>query len=525
MVPAHQHLGAHTAPHVVHLGLQIGLQLAGRNGAAQVLFDAKALAHGLGHVGLEDDDLAQPGLLGLVQGHARAAQHIVATAVGARGGKAGRANAAAGLHFLAGFLQPQRPLQRVLQHLGQGAHVLIDLGRLLAGLLQQHGEFVGAHAGQQHAVGQGIGQAQRQRAQQRIATHRAAHIVEGREAVHVQQQQAVARLAALAALAEFTRQRAQALGQRQAVGQAGERVEMRQRMDLAFCAHALGQVLLELHIVDDAAVRGAYGRHQHGLGQVLALARAVGHLAAPQRAPAQLVQGLFPGRRVQAHGGVAVRGLAQDLVARKAGALQEGLVHVDDVLVHVGDDDAFGVLLHGAVELAQIVLVLLQRAQRVLQFLGTADQAAPCHQRDRARQPQHAHEVQHGEHGRGLALAYPVNPLAARHPERGHGQHGQHQHGQRGAHAQHPGAHDEQGRKGQHRAALHAARGSHHGHGCHPGAPDQKIGGQLPVPAPAQQHGAEAHAGGNQVQPHAGPGNGVLRQKRHGQEHGEAGDP
>src|SRR5258708_20294026 len=46
-------------------------------------------------------------------------------------------------------------------------------------------------------------------------------------------QQAVARLAALAALAEFARQRAQALGQRQAVGQAGEREKMRQPVDLA----------------------------------------------------------------------------------------------------------------------------------------------------------------------------------------------------------------------------------------------------------------------------------------------------
>ncbi|OMP13792.1 hypothetical protein COLO4_00943 [Corchorus olitorius] len=175
---------------------------------------------------------------------------------------------------------------------------------------------------------------------------------------------------------------------------------MRQRMDLALRAHALGQVLLEFHVVDDAAVRGPYRRHEHSLGQVLALARAVGHLATPQRAPAQLVQRLFPGRSIQPHGGVAVRGLAQDFVARKARALQKGLVHIDDVLVHVGDDDALGVLLHGAVELAQIVLVLLQRAQCVLQLLGAADQAAPRHQRDRARQPQHAHEVEHGEHGR-----------------------------------------------------------------------------------------------------------------------------
>src|SRR2546429_4150699 len=31
----------------------------------------------------------------------------------------------------------------------------------------------------------------------------------------------------------------------------------------AFCAHALGQVLLEFHIVDDAAVRGAYRSEEH----------------------------------------------------------------------------------------------------------------------------------------------------------------------------------------------------------------------------------------------------------------------
>src|SRR3989344_4471977 len=93
---------------------------------------------------------------------------------------------------------------------------------------------------------------------------------------------ATARRPARAAL-----QRRQSLHQREAVGQAGEAVEMRQAMNFLRCALALGDVLLELYIVADVAVGLADGGHHHGLGNLGAVLAAVDLLARPALAAGQ----------------------------------------------------------------------------------------------------------------------------------------------------------------------------------------------------------------------------------------------
>ena len=55
---------------------------------------------------------------------------------------------------------------------------------------------------------------------------------------------------------------AQVQGQRMAVGQAGERIQIDQIVNMALCQHALGQVALEFHVVDDLALWRANGHDQ-----------------------------------------------------------------------------------------------------------------------------------------------------------------------------------------------------------------------------------------------------------------------
>ena len=157
-----------------------------------------------------------------------------------------------------------------------------------------------------------------------------------------------------------------------AVGQAGERIQIDQIVNVALCQHALRQVALEFHVVDDLALRRANGYDQYGFTQRLAIAGAIGHLSAPDRARGQLRQRTLTAAKVHANGRNQFSGLAQHLFALVARADQKGIVDIDHLELGIGDDNALGVLLDCAVELAQLVLAGLESGQHFLPFLHPA---------------------------------------------------------------------------------------------------------------------------------------------------------
>ncbi|MNU90461.1 hypothetical protein D3C71_803290 [compost metagenome] len=286
MLPAHQHLSPGDLAQHVYLRLQVQPQLARADGLAQLALHAKALLGRLAHALLEEGRPPTTGLLGAVQRRACTAQGVVRNIVGAlRIERDAHARTQLGF-FGVVVLQVQRPQQRCLQLFGKGQGTPARQRGIGAQAVEHHGKFVARHTHQQALGGQYLGQAQRHGAQQAVAHLAAACIVEGGEAVQVQQQQRVLRggRAARAAL-----QRRQSLHQREAVGQAGEAVEMRQAVDFLRCALALGDVLLELYIVADVAVGLADGGHHHGLGNLGAVLAAVGLFARPVLAAGQRV--------------------------------------------------------------------------------------------------------------------------------------------------------------------------------------------------------------------------------------------
>ena len=97
---------------------------------------------------------------------------------------------------------------------------------------------------------------------------------------------------------------------------------------------------------------------------------------------------------VHPHGGDQLGRLANHIITAVARTAQKCLIHINDFEVGVGDDNAFGVLLHGAVKLAQLLLTSLQRGQHLHAFLNTAPQTAAGHQRGHDRQPQHAQHIE-----------------------------------------------------------------------------------------------------------------------------------
>ena len=65
------------------------------------------------------------------------------------------------------------------------------------------------------------------------------------------------------------------------IGQARQRVQIDQIVNASGGQQSLRQIMFELHIVDDLALRGSDGCHQHRFAQQLSIACAVGHLATP----------------------------------------------------------------------------------------------------------------------------------------------------------------------------------------------------------------------------------------------------
>ena len=256
MLPAHQHFSPHAAAACIGLGLQIHAQLPLGDAVVQVFGDAHAAVHILRHAGLKQHQTARPFLLGLVQSHTGKTQRVIAIATTAGGLQHHPAHTAAdqlGFHpaietegLLQGLLQGVRILPQLLFH---PLCMRVQASKNNSKLSSRNPRYPGI-------VGQNLHQSGSHRLHQFIAVLHAMHIVEHREAVHIQQQQTMA--VALLGMNEL----AQVQGERMAVWQAGERIQIDQIVNMALCQHALGQVALEFHVVDDLALWRANGHDQ-----------------------------------------------------------------------------------------------------------------------------------------------------------------------------------------------------------------------------------------------------------------------
>ncbi len=117
----------------------------------------------------------------------------------------------------------------------------------------------------------------------------------------------------------------------------------------------LGDVLLDREIVRHPPVGLPDGRELHELQVLAAVLALVVELALPGPALHQGRPHGVVGRAGGAPGLEDARVPAQHLRARVAGRAQEGRVHILDLRVQVGDDDAFRTLLHRQGELGQLV--------------------------------------------------------------------------------------------------------------------------------------------------------------------------
>ena len=275
MLPAYQRLGTHAATARIGLALQIQTQLPVGDAVVQIPGNAHAPIHILGHARLEQHHAARTAQLGLMQGHAGKAQHVMAVAAFDGRLQHGTANAAADKLGFHPAVERKRLLQGLLQGLRIQQQLLLHTFGMLVQAIKNNSKLRSRNTRNPGIVRQNLDQSGPHGLHQLVAVLHAMHIVEDGKAIYVQQQQA------MAGILPNQGQLAQMQGQRMAVGQPCERVQVDQVVDTALGQNALGEIALELHIIDDLSLRRANRRHQHRLPQGLTLARAIGHLATP----------------------------------------------------------------------------------------------------------------------------------------------------------------------------------------------------------------------------------------------------
>jgi hypothetical protein len=227
IAPAQQHLGADDARRLdVHLGLPVQLELAARDGVAQLLLDDHAAAVAVAEVGRIRLVAAAAGLLGGVQRDVGVHQQVVGThrmVDAARHADAGR-----------GAQRAAVDVHRLLQHVEQAPRQRVDVGRPIGIGEHQQRELVAAQSRHQ-VVGTPAGeQARGHGLQQLVAGGVSQRVVDQLEVVEIQRQQRHE---------AAPRQRgAQRAVQREAIGQAGERVGVGQVAQALLRHHLLGGV-------------------------------------------------------------------------------------------------------------------------------------------------------------------------------------------------------------------------------------------------------------------------------------------
>ena len=290
------------------------LELAGLQRAAQVQLQGAARLQLLVHGAFEEMIGAAPVGLGAVEGHVGLFQQLVG--VLAVGGRGGHADAGADHHLMA------------LQVEGRG-HGLDDASRqtrgpghvLQAGL--DHGELVAAQAGHGVAFAHAAAQPLGGHAQQGVAQRVAQGVVDGLEAVQVDEVDGQLITVASAAGQGV----GEVLLEEDAVGQLGQRVVVRQPRDLGLGPLALGDVLGDaqqvLRLAGGVAEGDLLGAQN---GHAAVLARHVVFLNHADLARLQHLAIALDIDRGQ-FGGVEVGvGLAHHLLPREAQGLLAGAV-------------------------------------------------------------------------------------------------------------------------------------------------------------------------------------------------------
>ncbi len=340
MLPAQQRLDADQGARAqVDLGLVVQLELALRHGLAHFLQVFELALEGFVMLDVEQVEAVLAGQLGLVHGLVGVAQQLV----GARfiGREQGDADAGRQLQG-----QPVQ-FDRRRHGLQQAFHHRFELVVMFQ-VHQQGDEFIAAQAGDGVLLAQGRLHARGAGDQQGVAHAMAVLVVDGLEAVEVEEDDGQRPLLALA-----LRQRLlQPVQQQDPVGQAGQGVEMGDVLERVLALLQLGDVGEDGDVIGNAVgvvAHGAYAQHGHVFGAVLTRAT---QLAGPvglfgHGAPHGVVAGL----RVVC--GLQEAGMAaQYFGPAVAGDAGKGVVDVDQAAFRVGDHDAFaGVGEHAGVQL------------------------------------------------------------------------------------------------------------------------------------------------------------------------------
>ncbi len=210
-------------------------------------------------------------------------------------------------------------------------------GLVGAVVLAEHGEFVAADPRQRHAILQVGDQPRGHGLQQGVANAVSEAFVDVLEMIEVDQQQRASPFGVAGSVKVLFGP----LAEQQAVGQANERVVVRQAVE--FVARALERREIGEHrdVMADLALFVPDAAQVLPLRIHLATAATVPDLATPDAILVQVVpHGLVEGRVVLA-GGEELRRLPEHLLGSVAGDAAERRVHMHDVLLRVGDQNAF----------------------------------------------------------------------------------------------------------------------------------------------------------------------------------------
>ena len=270
-------------------------------------------------------------------------------------GEQHHADAAGTAHFVA--VQRHWRRQGAQHFLGDGLGLLGRPPWLRAQALEHHHELVAAQACHGVVLAHRGHQAPPHFLQQQVALLVPQAVVDQLEVVQVDEHQRALALRALATAQRLL----QAVEQQAAVGQAGQRVVVRQVTDFLLGRLALGDVGERADVVRDLARLGLHGGDGQPFGEDGTALAPVPDLARP---------GAGSGDRLL-HCGVEVgpvapglhqrRGLANGLLGAVACDLGERAVHAQDHAARVGDEDAL-LRLEGNGGDAQVFLGLLQLA-------------------------------------------------------------------------------------------------------------------------------------------------------------------
>ena len=249
---------------------------------------------------------------------------------------------------------------------------------LVADIGEHHGELVSAETGEGVAVADMDSQPPGHGVQQLVAEGVAEGVVDRLETVQVQIQHRHQPLIVLR-----RRQRLfQAFLQQQAVGQFGERVVIGETVDVCIGQFLLGEVGEHAQVIDGLALFVADGNDGQPFRVSLGILAPVPDFALPvaeldERGPHGLVKSGIVPIRAQQPGG-----LADGLRFAVTGDGGERAVHLQDVGLGVGNDDAFGAVLEHLAGKSQFFRVLLQfflgALQLVVFFFPVRQCAAPA---------------------------------------------------------------------------------------------------------------------------------------------------